>query len=299
MSPEETLDLIEAASLTPEPVEVAEDTPSSAHEEAAEAAAPDTRRRLNHLDHERRRWLNLVEAEVAKHDKALAKIEEDHTAIEKARSDERNAHARLTIHIEQRDAALLHRREFEDKLREVNDEIRELSMTPKQRRERDAYRERERRRAEEERQRAEAAAAEAAAKEAYEAELVEYEQQFFRIPGRRRSEPDTWGIIAAHNRHVMVARRDLPQLERDHAEATAYFSRAARDELAGAYEAEMRQNGRPVYFPDMAARSAWLAQWGPNTPRAKAYRERQQERGLSDADPPKFGRPNEWVGETR
>jgi hypothetical protein len=250
---------------------------------------PDTRRRLNSLDHKRRIQLNRIAAERTKHEKAVAKIEEARAAIDQARQDERNAHTRLSIHIEQRDSALRHKAEAEDKLRAVNDEIRELGLSPAERKARATRREWERRRAE-------AEAAEKAAREAYENEMVPHEQHYFRIPGRRRSEPDSFGIIAAHNRRIMVPRKDLPTYEAEHREAVEFFARSARDELASEYEAELRTNGRPTYFGNKAEHGLYLAAWGRESPRGRAYRERQLERGLSDEDPVRLGKPVQWVG---
>jgi hypothetical protein len=304
MSSEKTLDGIEACldAETQPPTEAehhanAEDTQSSAHEEAAEAPAitlsdgsepdADTRRRINSLDHKRRIQLNLIEAEAGKYERAVGKIGEAEAAIQKAQQDLRNARTELAIHHEQKDAALAHRREHEDKLRAVNDEIRELSLTPAQRKARDTRRECERRRAEA-----------AAAKEAYEAQLVPHEQQFFRMPKTRRSDPDQWAIVAPHNRHIMVPRRELQALEADHQEAVEFFARAARDDLARQYEAELQQNGRPTYFADKIAHAAYLANWGSDSVRARAYRARQRDRGLSDADPVRLGRPMPGIYET-
>jgi hypothetical protein len=306
MSSEKSIGQIETcldAEVQPEPTEVnhadadketgpevPEETAAGSEVSGSEPDA-DTRRRLNSLDHKRRIQLNRIAAEVEKHGRAVAKIGEAETAIEKAQQDLRNARTELAIHHEQKDAALAHRREHEDKLRAVNDEIRELSLTPAQRKARVAARERERRRAEADRCRAEAEAAELAAKEAYEAELVPFVQTYFRIPGRRRSEPDTWGVIAPHNRSIQVPRRDLPQLEADHQEAVEFFAREARNDLAAEYVSELERNGRPSYFGSKAEQARYLAAWGSDSIRGRAYRARQRERGLSDADPVRLGRP--------
>jgi hypothetical protein len=272
----------------------AKDPESSDEKDLAEAAPatlsdgsepdPDTRRRLNHLDNLRRRQLSRIAAELTKHDNAVGRIEDAQAAIAKAQQDERNARVALSVHIENRDTALARKAEHEDKLREINDKIRECSLTPAQRKARDTRREADRRRAE-------AAAAELAARQAYEAELVPFEQTYFRIPGRRRSEPDTWGTIAPHNRHIKVKRKDLAQLEADHREAVEYFAKEARDALADEYEAELRTNGRPTYFASKIERGQYLAAWGSDSLRGRAYRARQNERGLSESDPARLGKP--------
>jgi hypothetical protein len=301
MSSEKTLDGIEACldAETQPPTEAehhanAEDTQSSAHEEAAEAPTvtltdgsepdPDLSRRLNSLDHKRRQQLNLIEAEAGKHERAVAKISEAEAAIAEAWQAERNARVELAIHHEQKDSALRHKAEAETKLREINSELHELSLSPAQRKARDTRREWERRRAE-----AEAEAA--AAKEAHDNELLEFEQVYVPMPKTRRSDPDKWAIVAPHNRFIQVKRKDLPQYEAEHREAVEFFAREARDELAAEYEAELRTNGRPTYFASKIEHGAYLAAWGSDSIRGRAYRARQLERGLSDADPVRLGRP--------
>jgi hypothetical protein len=294
---ENTLDAIVGcleAEAYPQPPEITESgnadakNPTSAdQEEPSEATAatlsdPDTKRRLNRLDILRRQQLNLIRAEVEKHEKAVAKIGEAEAAIERATLDLRNARTELGIHFEQRDAALIHKRQHEDELRSINDEIRELNLTPAERRARDARREAECRRAE-------AAAAEAAAREAFENEMLPFEHMYVRVPGARRSIPDQWAIVGPGNRSIQVKRKDLPALQAEHAAAVAAIAKAERDDLADQYVAELRMNGRPWMFDNRAAEARWLVQWGPNSPRGRAYRERQLERGLSDADPPKWG----------
>jgi hypothetical protein len=300
-SEKKTLDQIEAcleaeAEVQPEPMETdladaENETDPKVAEEATTGAevSRDTQRQLNSLDHKRRIQKNRIAAEVEKHGKANSRIEEARAAIDQARQDERNAHTRLSIHIEQRDSALRHKAEAEAKLREINDEIRELSLTPAERKARDTRRDWERRRAE-----AEAAAI--AEKERFDSELVPFEQHYFRIPGRRRSEPDTWGIIAPHNRSIQVLRKDLAALEADHREAVAYFTKQARDELADEYVFELRTNGRPALFGSKAEHGAYLAAWGSDSIRGRAYRARQLERGLPDTDTVKMGKPDQWVG---
>jgi hypothetical protein len=308
MSSEKSIDQIETylerseAQPTLEPMEAehadAENSPSADQEEPAEAAAatlsdgsevghevdPDTKRKLNRLDHLRRQKLNLIEAEIARHEKTVAKIAAAHETIAKAETDLRNARTELAIHHEQKDAALVHRREHEDKLRQINDTIRELSLSPAERRARDTRNEWLRRRAE-----AEAEAA--AAKEAFENELVPHEQHYVRLPKTRRSEPDKWAIVAAHNRHIQVKRKDLPQYEAEHEAAVAHFAKAVRDEMADEYVSELRTNGRPTYFASKIERGIYLSQWGSDSLRGRAYRARQLERGLPEDDPVKLGKP--------
>jgi hypothetical protein len=265
--------------------EVPEETAAGAEvSEVGHEVDPDTRRRLNALDHKRRQQLNRIAAEVEKHGKALVRIEEAEAAIEKAQQDLRNARTELAIRFEQRDAALRHKAEHEDKLREINDEIRELNMTSAERKARDARRAAEQRRAEE-------AAAELAAKEAFESELIPFEQHYVRVPKARRSEPEKWAIVPPHQRSIMVPRRDLPGLQAEHEEAVAAIARDKRDDLALELEAELRLNGKPTWFQTKVEEARWLTQWGPNSPRGKAYRERQNERGLLESDPVRLGAP--------
>jgi hypothetical protein len=88
-----------------------------------------------------------------------------------------------------------------------------------------------------------------------------------------------------------VPRKDLPQYEAEHEAAVAHFSREAQDDLARQYEAELQQNGRPAYFATKIDRAAYLANWGSDSIRGRAYRARQRDRGLSDADPVRLGAP--------
>jgi len=173
--------------------EIGEAPPEAGFPRPADPAAqsfldPKTKSRIAGLDQQRLHTLKLIKAEVEKHDRAVTRIEEAQAAIAKAQQDFHNARIALATRIEQRDNALIHKAEHEDRLREINDEIRELSLTPAERKARDARREAVRRKAE-----AEAAAA--AAQEAYDNELVEVTQTYIRQTDLR-GKTTGWNIVA-------------------------------------------------------------------------------------------------------
>jgi hypothetical protein len=267
--------------------EIDEAPPEAGFPRPADPAAqsfldPKTKSRITGLDQQRLHTLKLIKAEVEKHDRAVTRIEEAQAAIAKAQQDFQNARTTLATRIEQRDNALTHRAELEDRLREINDEIRELSLTPAERKARDARREAARRKAE-------AEAAEQAAREAYDNELVPFEQTYSRIIGRH-GETVSWAMTAPGNRNIcIIKRRDLPQYEADQVDAEAWLAKQKRDELADEYASHCR-NARQTWFATDRERVEYMAQWGPNTARGRAYRERQRELGKPETDPPRMPR---------
>jgi len=267
--------------------EIGEAPPEAGFPRPADPAAqsfldPKTKSRIAGLDQQRLHTLKLIKAEVEKHDRAVTRIEEAQAAIAKAQQDFHNARIALATRIEQRDNALIHKAEHEDRLREINDEIRELSLTPAERKARDARREAVRRKAE-----AEAAAA--AAQEAYDNELVEVTQTYIRQTDLR-GKTTGWNIVAPYNRNVRIKRRELAQHEADQAEAEALIAKEKRDDLADEYVAELRTNGRQIFFTSLAEKGVYFSKWGPDSVRGRAYRERQRERGLPETDPPRMPR---------
>jgi hypothetical protein len=238
----------------------------------------ETKSRVAGLDQQRLHTLKLIKAEIEKHDRAVTRIEEAQAAIAKAQQDWHNSRATLATRIEQRDNALTHKTEHEERLREINDEIRELSLTPAQRKARDARREAARRKAE-------AEAAEQAAREAYQNELVDFVQTYIRETDHR-GNTTRWLLIAPHNRNVRIKRRELAQYEADQVEAEALFAKRERDDLADEYVDHCRYR-RQTIFRSPVERAFYLGAWGPDSVRGRAYRERQRELGKPETDPPR------------
>jgi hypothetical protein len=137
--------------------------------------------------------------------------------------------------------------------------------------------------------RAQEAEAEAAkAREAYENELIEAPAAYSRETDSR-GNPIGWSREPSRTA-VLIKRRDLPQHEVEQAEAAAWLAgqeaKQKRDELSDEYASHCR-NERQTWFATERERVAYMALWGPNTARGRAYRERQRERGLSETDPPR------------
>jgi hypothetical protein len=86
-----------------------------------------------------------------------------------------------------------------------------------------------------------------------------------------------------------VKRRDAERHEAEMAQPQGWIAeqthREERNALADEYQDELRTNGRPTSFRTQASRVTYMAQWGADSPRGRAFRERQRERGLPEADP--------------
>jgi hypothetical protein len=240
------------------------------------------RRRYNWLNQQRQHTAKLAGQEAEKFDLAVSRIDEAREAIAKATQDLRNARTRLQVLFEQRDNAERHRGEHEAELCEINGEIADLERTPRERTKLAARRERER-------LKAEVDAAAQAAREAFENELIEVRRPHERVPDSR-GRTVGWANVAACNQIVKIKRCQLPQHETDMAEANAWFAKLQRDDLADEYESELRLNGRQTIFKNRADRVGYFSQWGADSPRGRAYRERQRERGHSEADPVRIAR---------
>jgi hypothetical protein len=236
-----------------------------------------TKHRLQHLNRLRMLGLRDIKQETEKHALTVERIGEAEAAIATAQRDLLIARVTLDGRIVQRDNALAHKAEFETKLREINDEIRELSMTPAERAARDRRR-----------QKAEAEAARVAAEEAYLNELIPVDKVYSRVTNYF-GDTTNWTMTRPGSCTVHIKRRDLAQHEADQAEARAYFARQERDRLADEHVDHCRYE-RQTIFRSVRERVEYMAKWGLNSPKAKAYQERQREKGLSEDDPPRARR---------
>lgn len=277
----------ETGEVDPELSSVGDGLPLPVHHQPGPSAAPDhldeeQLRERAHLVRERDHLSRLAAVETEKRDTAAAKLPDAEQAAAQAEQVARNAKVAVEVLEDQRTNAEHHRGVIETQIATIDAEIAELYLPPEERERRDARLERAR-------LKAEAKAAEAAAREAYLNELIEVERTY--SPIVEHGKTVSWATIYPSNRRIKIKRRDLADHEAEQADALVCFAKQKRDELADEYKTELRQNGRRTLFPNKIEHGIYLTEWGPNSDRAKAYRERQIERGQSTADPVKYEPP--------
>ena len=133
-----------------------------------------------------------------------------------------------------------------------------------------------------------AAAAERDAEQAYLDELVEVECTYTRLLGRH-NETIGWATLPIWNRTAKVKRRDAAAVEADQQEGLAWLAKQRRDEMADAF-AQHHRHEKQTDFRSDRERQEYFAQWGIDSDRGRAYRERQRERGLPTAVPERIKR---------